>query len=635
MIASKHINRIVAGIMVAAILLCLCAMMAAQQLTAAADGKVTMEYESRLFDHSQVLEINIRMAEADWQAMLDNALQEEYCSCDVEIGGTVLYHVGIRPKGNTSLTSIANDPTTDRYSFKLEFDHYVEGQTCFGLDKLVLNNNYADATNMKEALIYDMFQALGADASLYNYAKLLVNGEYWGVYLALEAVEDSFLLRNYGVKNGHLYKPETLNMGGGQMPMGGRENETAFRPMQSMEDGAQDFDPFSFGDAPGGNGDFMQMPAPGDGEAAPVEPPGDILGDFDPFSAQAFQQEDRKQSENATDSGDMDHWRQEWHGNFAFSGSGGADLNYTDDALDSYSAIWDAEITASGKSDHRRVIAALKNAAEGTGLESCLDTDNLLRYLAVHIFSVNDDSLSGMMAHNYYLYEYGGQLNLIPWDYNLAFGGMSGGEASSVVNSPIDDAFSITHFFDALLEDETYHGQYYDNLRRLVEDYINGGGLDAFYTRVRSQINQLVESDPTAFYTYQEYEQAAEQLYQTVLLRGQSISGQLSGEIPSTESGQRADKSALITAEEISISAMGTMQMGGGQQAFRPEEMTDNTPQPGGMDAPTTPPGDNGGQNGFPQQASGTVGSAVLLYGICILIFMVALLLAALYRRKY
>ena len=69
----------------------------------------------------------------------------------------------IRPKGNTSLTSIANDPTTDRYSFKLEFDHYVDGQTCFGLDKLILNNNYADATNMKEALIYDMYQYLGAD----------------------------------------------------------------------------------------------------------------------------------------------------------------------------------------------------------------------------------------------------------------------------------------------------------------------------------------------------------------------------------------------------------------------------------------------------------------------------------------
>lgn len=126
----------------------------------------------------------------------------------------------IRPKGNTSLTSIANDPTTDRYSFKLEFDHYVDGQTCFGLDKLILNNNYADATNMKEALIYDMYQYLGADASLYNYARLSVNGEYWGVYLALEAVEDSFLLRNYGVQDGELYKPDSMNIGGGGDPGG-------------------------------------------------------------------------------------------------------------------------------------------------------------------------------------------------------------------------------------------------------------------------------------------------------------------------------------------------------------------------------------------------------------------------------
>ena len=50
---------------------------------------------------------------------------------------------------------------------QLEFDHYIKGQTCYGLDKLILNNNYADATNMKEA------------------------------------VEDSFMLRNYGTEDGN------------------------------------------------------------------------------------------------------------------------------------------------------------------------------------------------------------------------------------------------------------------------------------------------------------------------------------------------------------------------------------------------------------------------------------------------
>ena len=47
-----------------------------------------------------------------------------------------------------------------------------------------------------------------------------------------------------------------------------------------------------------------------------------------------------------------------------------------------------------------------------------MDVDNLLRYMAVHIFSANEDSLSGMMAHNYYLYEAGGKAGTSSLDYN-------------------------------------------------------------------------------------------------------------------------------------------------------------------------------------------------------------------------
>ena len=477
MISHKHISRFIAWAMLLAVGLCLAAIVFSDRLAAAAGTTgVSLEYESKLFDTSQILDVNILMDEDDWNDMLENAISEEYYTCDVQVNGETFYQVGIRPKGNTSLNTIVNDPDTDRYSFKLEFDQYVDGQTCYGLDKLILNNNYADAASMKEAMIYDMFQYLGADASLYNYAKISVNGEYWGVYLALEAVEDSFLLRNYGTANGNLYKPEGMGLGNG-----------------------------------GGS------PA---------------------------------------------------------SGSGGADLNYTDDELDSYSVIWDGEVTDSGKSDHKRVISALKNIAEGTDLEQSMDIDNLLRYMAVHIFSVNDDSLSGTMAHNYYLYESSGKLNLIPWDYNLALGGMNAGGmdpdsstsgASSVINSPIDNAFSSTDFFDTLMADETCHSQYYSYLQQLVEGYVNGGGFETFYTRTRSLIDPLVETDPTAFYTYEEYNTAAETLCQVVSLRGESILGQINGTIPSTKEAQQSDSSALIDASDLDLTVMGTMNAGGGQ----------------------------------------------------------------------
>ena len=534
MLAHKHITKIVAAVMAAAVCLCLCAVAFSGQLTAwAGDKGIAQEYETALFDTSSILSVNIQMDEADWNDMLENATAETYYQCNVEVNGTMFYQVGIRPKGNTSLSAIANDDTTDRYSFKLEFDHYVDGQTCFGLDKLILNNNYADATNMKEALIYDMYQYLGADASLYNYAKISVNGEYWGVYLALEGVEDSFQLRNYGTESGELYKPESMDMGG--------EN------FQDRPDGMPEGAEKDFGD--GGPPD-----APNQTDAAENAEPG------------------QRPEGDAEQPGGMDR------------NSGGADLNYTDDDLGSYETIWDGEVTKTSQADHERVVKALKNIAEGNDLETYMDIDNLLRYMAVHVFSVNEDSLSGMMAHNYYLYESDGKLNLIPWDYNLALGGMGGmgggmpggsGEteessgATSVVNSPIDDVFSGTDFFDTLLENETYHSQYEAYLQQLVSEYINGGGFDAFYERVRSQIDELVETDPTAFYSYDEYETAVETLYQVVKLRGQSIQGQLDGTIPSTEEAQR-DSDALIDASDLDVSVMGTMNMGGGNGAGGP-----------------------------------------------------------------
>ena len=524
-------SAIIAAGMAAAVCLCLCTAAFSGPIAAAAgETGVSMAYETELFDTSSILTVNILMDEADWNDMLANATAEEYYQCDVEIGGTTFYRVAIRPKGNTSLTSIANDPTTDRYSFKLEFDHYVDGQTCFGLDKLILNNNYADATNMKEALIYDMYQYLGADASLYNYAKLSVNGEYWGVYLALEAVEDSFLLRNYGVQDGELYKPDSMNIGGGK--------------------------------------------------------------DFGDFNAD--------------------------------------DIDFGD-----------------------------------------LDLDNLLRYMAVHIFSVNEDSLSGSMAHNYYLYEAGGKLNLIPWDYNLALGGMGrSNDATSVVNDSIDNAFSGTTFFDTLMENETYHSQYYAYLQQLVSEYINGGGFDAFYTRVRSQTDALVESDPTAFYSYDEYLTAAETLYQVVKLRGQSIQGQLDGTIPSTEAAQRTSD-ALVDASALDLSTMGYMNSGGGggfdapaasetrtapdvsdgsehappagfgPSQFSGEGQNADDPQQTAEDAPASGDAASGGRldpGSFPgssADASAAISTAsLLLYALSLLPLTAALGFALLYRRR-
>ncbi|HNT96181.1 MAG TPA: CotH kinase family protein, partial [Thermotogota bacterium] len=175
------------------------------------------DYTDFLFSGTTPLTVDIIVDEADWEEMLENAQQEAYIPCEVIINGKSVRWVGIRPKGNSSLNMVLSDEESDRFSFKIEFDQYIEGQTFLGLDKLALNNVLGDATYMKEYLSYALMKEMGVPTPLFQYADIRVNGEPWGFYLAVEALEDAFLDRVYGEGHGTLYKPENMGGFGGDM----------------------------------------------------------------------------------------------------------------------------------------------------------------------------------------------------------------------------------------------------------------------------------------------------------------------------------------------------------------------------------------------------------------------------------
>lgn len=177
-----------------------------------------MGYESRLFDTSTVHTIDIVMD--GWEDFLETCENKEYASCAVVIDGEAYRNVGIRAKGNNSLSSVASYGN-DRYSFKIEFDHYDDANNYFGLDKLSLTSLIQDNTMMKDYLVYQMMAGFGVDTPLCSYVYITVNGEDWGLYLAVEGVEESFLQRNYGGDYGELYKPDSMNQMGGE-PGGGQ-----------------------------------------------------------------------------------------------------------------------------------------------------------------------------------------------------------------------------------------------------------------------------------------------------------------------------------------------------------------------------------------------------------------------------
>lgn len=165
----------------------------------------TPEYSRRLFDDSYVHTLDIRIG--DWDAFLAAATEENYTECDVEIDGEVFSSVGLRAKGNNSLR-LVNEYGLERYSLKIEFDHFQDGNTYYGLDKLSLDSSYQDNSYMKNYLAYDMMGYMGVPSPLCSYVWVTVNGEDWGLFLAVEEPEEAFARRNYGADHGKLYKPD-------------------------------------------------------------------------------------------------------------------------------------------------------------------------------------------------------------------------------------------------------------------------------------------------------------------------------------------------------------------------------------------------------------------------------------------
>lgn len=503
-----------------------------------------MGYENRLFDATKVHTIDIVME--DWDSFIDSCENEEYAVCSVMIDGEAYTNVGIRAKGNTSLSSVSQ-MNSERYSFKIEFDQYDTTKSYYGLDKLSLNNLIQDNTYMKDFLVYQMMNEFGVAAPLCSYVYITVNGNDWGLYLAVEGIEDAFLQRNYGNDYGELYKPDSLSFGGG------RGNGMNF----NFED--LDFENMDFGNSsssiesnetiPQGN---MQMPSRGSMPEGGMQMPN---GGSMPEGGWQMP------SEGSTSEGNM----QMPFGNNMFGSMGSSDvkLQYIDDNEDSYSNIFNNAKTDITDSDKQRLIASLKELSEGETIENVVDIEQVIRYFVVHNFVVNGDSYTGSMVHNYYLYEKDGILSMIPWDYNLAYGTFMGSDAEGSVNDPIDSPVSggtqDRPMIDWIFAEETYKELYHEYFDTFLTTIFESGWFTELVDNTMSLIAPYVEKDKSKFCTYEEFKIGAETIKQFCLLRARSVLGQLEGSIPSTLEGQEKDNSTLIDASLISVSDMGTM----------------------------------------------------------------------------
>ncbi|MBQ9010617.1 MAG: CotH kinase family protein [Clostridia bacterium] len=566
---SKTIDRICCMALV--VMLVLTTAIWTGKASAGKQKTIEVGYES-FFDQSRVHTIDLEIS--DFDSFLSNATQEEYTACTVTLDGEKISNVGIRAKGNTSLSSVS-EMDSQKYSFKLEFDHFVEGRTWRGLDKLSLNNLIYDATMMKDYLAYTLMGKMEVPSPLCSYVQITINGEPWGLYLAVESVENSFLERN-NMTTGELYKPDSQSFGGGR-GNGWDFDFDQFKVDQDTDSASGD----TATDTSAATQSTPQMPGgmfpPGMG-GPPDFAQAESDGDSPSFDPQAMGMPDSASADSSGDSQtgsfpsmNFNRPMPNMGGDFNFgNGSSDVKLQYSDDDFDSYSNIFDSAKTKINKIDKTRLIQALKTLSSDEA-ENAVFADEVMRYFAVHDFLQNDDSYTGAMIHNYYLYEDDGKLAILPWDYNLAMGGFSGGtDGTETINSPIDSPVSMGSLSDRplvawIFNSEETTARYHEIYDEFITNVIESGWLTEEISRVSAMIRPYVEQDPNGFYTVEEFDAAIEALQSYCTLRAESIRGQLEGTIPSTSEGQSADSSTLVNASSLDLTLMGVMNRGGQQ----------------------------------------------------------------------
>ncbi|WP_419878115.1 CotH kinase family protein [Brevibacillus centrosporus] len=555
-------------------------------------------YVTDVFDQSKVTTVDITVDEADFKKMLESPLDEEMYSADVVINGEKVENVGFRTKGNLTLRSVAQIEDSDRYSWKIDFDKYVDEQNLHGLKKLNLNNNYSDPSQMREYLAYSLMKKMGVPTPNFSYMYVTINGKEWGLYLGVEAIEETFLQQNFENARGDLYKPDGT----------------------------------------------------------------------------------------------------------------GSDLKWISDDISDYSGM--NLKTNKDTKDQSELIEMLDAINHGGDIEKYLDVDEMLRYFAVNTAVVNLDHYQGNLKHNYYLYEENGVFSILPWDYNMSFGGFGvggmgggggkpgeagqqndagkqaenkanaqqaanpnanqatankagnaqnnmlrgqfpgggGGMADMAANFMSEDNinFSITTpvsgttledrpLLNALLSNDEYRAKYNEYLQEIATNYFTEEYMGTMTADIANLITPYVEKDPTKFYTTEQLKESVsgeKSLVQFAVKRSASILAQLSGE---------------LVVEANTTGGMGgpgeMPQMGGGQNQgnWQPPQMGDGQ-NPGNMQPPQMGNGQNRGER--PPMGAGGPGSrtaaanqgysmtTIMEISSFIVILLVGIVYAFFYKRR-
>lgn len=157
-----------------------------------------------------------------------------------------------------------------------------------------------------------------------------------------------------------------------------------------------------------------------------------------------------------------------------------------------------------------RLVNIINNTSDAEfkdSISAVFNVDRFLRVMAVDVFSGNWDSYLDN-ARNWYMYEdtKTGLFHWIPWDYNLAMGGVFP-DSSSYTTDFFD--FSLKNpaegkiLVNRLLKVPAFQTRYYEHFCHLLNEVVTDENTSKFIGANRQLLDDIFKQEPKAIYSYE------------------------------------------------------------------------------------------------------------------------------------
>ena len=180
------------------------------------DERYLNEKSDYIFDQDKLHTFELNLA-PESLAFLDNdPTAEDYVEGSLTFEGETLGAVGIRYKGSVGAfvncltgrdwANPSGSKTCTKLSMKIKINWDDSSDKFYGLKKLQFHSQNLDDSQMRERLGYHLFREMGVPAPRSVHARIMINGQYSGLYALTEQIDGRFTKQKFEDGDGNLYK---------------------------------------------------------------------------------------------------------------------------------------------------------------------------------------------------------------------------------------------------------------------------------------------------------------------------------------------------------------------------------------------------------------------------------------------